>query len=87
MKFLASLLGKMPASDSAAWNLNTLDWKKILRMALVVFAGAFSLKVSGTQLTDSNLSQVLLDAANAGITALGAAAFEAIRRLVTNNRV
>lgn len=79
-----ALLGRLPASTSARGTLDRLDWLKIARLALVVFAGTFCVKVAGTTLTDANLTQVLLDGVNAGVAALAGAALEAARRLVAN---
>lgn len=82
MSFLS--LGKLPASDSPGGKLNELDYQKIARLAVVVFVGAFCTAVSASGLTDANLQTVLYSALQAGLSALGAAAIEAIRRFVTN---
>jgi len=82
---LLSILGKLPASTSAAASLDKLDYQKIGRMAIVVFVGTFAMKVTGTTLTEANLTGVLLDAAQAGLTAVATAAAEAIRRLVVSH--
>ena len=80
MNFLVTLLGKLPASDSLPGKLNSLDWMKIARMADIVFLGTFCTQVGATTLTDANLNQVLLDAANAGVMAVSTAVAETARR-------
>lgn len=84
-----NILGKMPAGDSVAGKLNGLDLKKTLRLAIVVFLGAFCVKIAGagdlSAVTD--LHQVFVDALNAGVMALGSAAIELVRRLATNQSV
>jgi len=82
---LFTLLGKLPASTSVSGALDKLDFQKILRMGIVVFLGTFCTFVSTTGLTETNLFTVLQDAAQAGLSAVGAAAFEAIRRLAVNH--
>jgi hypothetical protein len=77
-----SIFSKLPASDSPSGSLNSLDYSKTIRMALVVFLGAFCAKVAGMELTDASLQQVLLDAGQAGLAALGASAVELIRRFL-----
>ena len=79
-----SFLGKLPASDSGRFSLNSLDYTKVLRLAVVVFVGAFAAKIGSVELSDSNLSSSLLDALNAGIAAISAAAIELLRRFLTN---
>lgn len=39
MNYIASILGSMPASTSDKGEINGIDWKKILRMAVVGFGG------------------------------------------------
>lgn len=82
-----SFLGKLPASTSAALTINGLDVKKILRLAVVVFIGAFATNVTGAGLTETNLMTVLTDASNAGIMAIGSATVELARRLLTNQGI
>ena len=94
MNFLSSLLGKLPASDSGSWTLNGLDVQKTLRLAIVVFLGAFSMKISAVGgievLVDmlfanpNALLMVLKEAGSAGVMALGSAVVELIRRFVSN---
>lgn len=84
MGFL-SLLKSLPASNSPAGKLSELDYQKIARLAVVVFLGAFVAQAGATTLTDANLNQVLLDAARAGLSAVGAAAVEWVRRLLASN--
>ena len=91
---LLSLLGRLPASDSASGTLNRLDILKTFRMAVVVLVSAFVLAF-GTSITAvcnpnaCDLSQgihtLLTSAFQAGITAVVAAGTELFRRLVANN--
>ena len=83
-----SFLGKLPASDSAIGKLNGLDIQKTLRLAFVVFIGAFCTSVAAQgDLTSLDLAKVLSDSAQAGLMALGSAAIELVRRLATNQGV
>lgn len=82
MGFLSSIIGKLPASDSEFLKLNALDLKKVARLAIVTFIGTFCLYVTGVaDLQNADLPTVFQDAAMAGITAVGAAAVEIVRRL------
>lgn len=87
---LLSALGKLPESNSPGWKLDNLDYQKIFRLAIVTFVGAFSAFVVQTPglpeaaSTWDQLGQYGLAAAQAGATAIGAAAMEAIRRFFTN---
>lgn len=99
MNSILSLLGSLPASTSKGMSLNMIDAKKILRMGLVVFAGAFCLSFShDLQAIDFNqimsleqlgkmLGGMLIAAMNAGGTALTASLMETVRRVLTNNQV
>lgn len=79
----------LPASTSGFLRLDGIDVLKILRLAGVVFIGAFCASISSQpdllSLDTTALLQVLKDAASAGGMALSAAAVEAVRRLFTAN--
>ena len=77
----------LPVSTSGFLKLDGIDIKKTLRMAFVVFVGAFCAKLSlVTDLTNADLQMVFTDAAQAGLAAVGAASVELIRRYLTNHQ-
>ena len=83
-----SFLGKLPASTSVSGAIDSLDIQKTLRLAVVVFVGAFCASVSAAgDLSTLDFAQVLTDAANAGVMALGSATVELVRRLLVNQAV
>jgi len=88
MKIL-SILGKLPASRSPSGELDGLDYAKITRVALVTFVSAAAISFGQVDMPAAassweQLQAVLLAGLTAGFTALGAAAVEAARRLLTN---
>lgn len=79
----------LPASTSGWMKLDNIDYQKILRLATIVFLGAFTANVSAAlavpDLAAVNIQSVLQGGLQAGLAALGASALELFRRLVTDH--
>lgn len=92
-----NILGKLPASSSVSGKIDKLDIQKTVRLVVVVFCGAFLMKIhmAGDWMAIFNLfladrqafTNLVVDAMNAGTSALVAGAFELLRRVLINHTI
>lgn len=91
MNFLKSLLGNLPAAESAAMSLNKIDILKIVRVIIMAFLGAFLAQLlipikecvvaaMECNLTFADAPSLLADAGYAGYLAVTVAVTETVRR-------